>query len=156
MEKERNLKEFQELFNVVKSSPRLSIRGNFRTSYPLYGRSSLPSGLPKDVSSIGIILENKAWGNSLTFKLKIDFKKVGTMFDRMSFFRFSGNPSLNGPNSIWLEFNFHSDLEFENHLVIVLTPDDGGGSLGEFIATLPDDSSEVVKTFNDFDIYTFN
>ncbi len=156
MEKERNLKEFKQLFGVVSGSPRKVIRGNFRTNYPLFGRSGLPVGLPQDVSSIGIILETKVWGNPLISKLKVDFKKVGTMFERMSFFRFSGNPSENGPNCLWLEFNFHSDSESENHLVLELTPDGGGGSLGEFTACLTDDSPKVVNAFADFDVCRFS
>ena len=153
MLKYRNLKEFKQLFSVVSGAPRKVIKGYFRTSYPLYGRSGLPSGLPKDVSSIGIILETEVLSNLTFFKLKVDFSKVGTMFDRMSFFRFSGNPNENGPVSLWLEFNFHSDSESENRLVIVLTPDGGGGSLGEFTACLTDDSSVVANTFADFDVY---
>jgi len=153
MEKYRNLKEFGKLFGVVSGAPRKVIKGYFRTSYPLYGRSGMPSGLPSDVSSIGIILETKVWSNPILLKLKVDFKKVGTMFDRMSFFRFSGNLNENGPVSLWLEFNFHSDSESENHLVLELTPDGGGGSLGEFTACLTDDSPVVANTFADFDVY---
>ena len=71
MEKERNLKEFKQLFGVVSGSPRKVIRGNFRTNYPLFGRSGLPVGLPQDVSSIGIILETKGqtpiFGKDLVF-----------------------------------------------------------------------------------------